>query len=226
MMMGGIIIGLITLVFSIYALYILVVFVRESMEMSTLGAVVAIFLPVIVVFIIGAVISSIMVLSLVGSFNGVSSSASLTACKTAATTCSMNLATGVYSSGSQCETSCRQACTSSSGTEVVPNAVSYCMAGESSLISGGTTTQYSLSVVKCNPNTNTLDIKNTGGMSINDQSFSLMQKDLNMLLISDAGPSVTLRPGESGSMPIDYDLKGGDRYALRAMNFPDMVFTC
>jgi hypothetical protein len=60
MLIGGIITGLISLVFSIYALYVLVVFVRESMEMSTLKAVVAIFLPLIVVFIIGAVIASVM----------------------------------------------------------------------------------------------------------------------------------------------------------------------
>jgi len=60
MVVGGMITGLISLVFGLYCLYVLVVFVRESMEMSTLKAVIAIFLPVIVIFIIGAV-ASVMV---------------------------------------------------------------------------------------------------------------------------------------------------------------------
>jgi hypothetical protein len=61
MMIGGIITGLISLVVGIYALYVLVVFIRESMEMSTLRAIVAIFLPLIAIIIIGAVIASVMV---------------------------------------------------------------------------------------------------------------------------------------------------------------------
>ncbi len=61
MMIGGIITGLITLVFSIYALYVFVVFIRESMEMCTLRAIIAIFLPLMLVFIVGAVIASVMV---------------------------------------------------------------------------------------------------------------------------------------------------------------------
>lgn len=70
MMIGGIITGLISLVVGIYILYVLVVFIRESMEMSTLKAVVAIFLPLIVVFIIGAVIASITVMYWILPFTG------------------------------------------------------------------------------------------------------------------------------------------------------------
>ena len=57
MMIGFIITGLMSLVFGIYALYVFVAFMRESMEMSTLRAVIAIFLPIIVVFILGVVAS-------------------------------------------------------------------------------------------------------------------------------------------------------------------------
>jgi hypothetical protein len=60
MMIGGIITGLISLVFGLYVLYVLVIFVRETMELSTLKAIVAIFLPLIVVFILGA-LASVMV---------------------------------------------------------------------------------------------------------------------------------------------------------------------
>jgi len=56
MMIGGIITGLISLVVGIYALYVLVVFIRESMEMSTLRAIVAILLPGIVVAVLGVIL--------------------------------------------------------------------------------------------------------------------------------------------------------------------------
>jgi len=60
MIMGWIITGLIGLVFGIYALYVFVIFIRESMELSTLRAVLAIFLPLIVIFFLGT-IASVMV---------------------------------------------------------------------------------------------------------------------------------------------------------------------
>jgi hypothetical protein len=60
MVIGGIITGLISLVVGIYALYVLVVFIKESMEMSTIKAIIAIFLPLVAVIIIGAVIASVM----------------------------------------------------------------------------------------------------------------------------------------------------------------------
>ncbi len=60
MIIGWMITGLIGLVFGIYALYVFVVFIRESMELSTLKAIVAIFLPLIVIFILG-VVASVMV---------------------------------------------------------------------------------------------------------------------------------------------------------------------
>jgi hypothetical protein len=60
MMIGGIITGLISLVVGIYALYVLVVFIKESMEMSTIKAIIAIFLPLVAVIIMGAVIASVM----------------------------------------------------------------------------------------------------------------------------------------------------------------------
>ena len=52
MMIGGIITGLISLVFGIYALYVLVVFIRESMGLGTLKAILAILLPGIIVAVL------------------------------------------------------------------------------------------------------------------------------------------------------------------------------
>jgi len=91
----------------------------------------------------------------------------------------------------------------------------------------GSTTQYSLTVIKCYPGaTGTLDIKNTGGVKINGQSFSLIDKTTGGTLSTSAF-TTTLAPGEVNStLSVGTTLLSGVAYALRAQNFPDIEFTC
>ncbi len=99
----------------------------------------------------------------------------------------------------------------------------------------GSTTQYSLSVLKCYPDghtngssINTVDIKNTGGVKISGQTFALIDTGTGATLTSTAlNASQTLAPGETNStVPVLYDVTAGSSYALRAANFPDVRFTC
>jgi len=92
----------------------------------------------------------------------------------------------------------------------------------------GSTTQYALQVIKCYPGTSptTIDIKNSGGVTINTQSFSLISKtDGSMQNTSVL--TTTLAPGQiNSSLAIWPALLSGSSYALRATNFPDIEFTC
>ncbi len=96
----------------------------------------------------------------------------------------------------------------------------------------GSTTQYSVSVLKCYPdgasNVNAIDIKNTGGVKISAQNFALIDTSTGATLASTGLNSTqTLAPGETNStVPVLYDITAGSSYALRAANFPDVRFTC
>jgi len=96
----------------------------------------------------------------------------------------------------------------------------------------GSTTQYSVSVLRCYPdgasNVNSIDIKNTGGVKISAQNFALIDTS-NGATLTSAGlnSTQTLAPGETNStVPVVYDITAGSSYALRAANFPDIRFTC
>ena len=90
----------------------------------------------------------------------------------------------------------------------------------------GSTTQYSVGVIRCYPDTNAIDIKNTGGVKISAQSFNLITK-IDGATVLPSAINQTLSPGEvNSSVTIGWDLQSGVAYALRAQNFPDVEFTC
>ncbi len=96
----------------------------------------------------------------------------------------------------------------------------------------GSTTQYSISVLKCYPGavvSGTIDIKNTGGVKISAQNFALIDASTGATLNASnalTGPQ-TLAPGETNSsVNVTSTLTAGSSYALRAANFPDVRFTC
>jgi len=90
----------------------------------------------------------------------------------------------------------------------------------------GSTTQYSMQVVRCYSSTSTIDIKNTGGTKISAQAFSLISK-VDGAQLNATVTSQTLAPGEvNSSVLITPALSSGVQYALRAQNFPDIEFTC
>jgi flagellin-like protein len=91
----------------------------------------------------------------------------------------------------------------------------------------GSTTQYSLAVLKCYPTTNAIDLQNTGGVKISGQSFALIDKSSGAELTATGIPGQTLTPGQTNSsVTVAYDITAGSSYALRAQNFPDVEFTC
>ena len=92
----------------------------------------------------------------------------------------------------------------------------------------GSTTQYSLQVLKCYTASNSIDVKNTGGVKITSQSFTLINKADGSVASAAPFSALTLAPGEvNSSLPISgWTLQSGMMYALRAQNFPDIEFTC
>jgi len=89
----------------------------------------------------------------------------------------------------------------------------------------GSTTQYSLTVLKCYPGTQNIDVKNTGGTRINAVLFALINKTDGSS--SGAGVTLTMAPGDvNSSVPTGAGLISGMPYALRATNFPDIEWTC
>ena len=95
----------------------------------------------------------------------------------------------------------------------------------------GSTTQSIVQVIACHPgNPTTIDIKNTGGVKISSQSFTLISMaDGSLVNLTGSGvvTTQTLSPGEvNSSVQISPSLASGVSYALRAQNFPDMPFTC
>jgi len=92
----------------------------------------------------------------------------------------------------------------------------------------GSTTQYALSVLNCYASTNTIDIKNVGGVKITSQNFSLVESATGTVLNTSALATLqTLLPGEvNSSVAVNYDITAGSSYVLRATNFPDFRFTC
>lgn len=90
----------------------------------------------------------------------------------------------------------------------------------------GSTTQYSLTVLRCYPGTSTIDIKNTGGTRITGVTFTLINKTDGGSYGSGTG-SITLGPGDTSSnQSVGAVLISGMPYALRAQNFPDVEWTC
>ena len=92
----------------------------------------------------------------------------------------------------------------------------------------GSTTQYAMQVIKCYPATNQLDIKNSGGVKITAQNFSLINKLDGSVASAVPFALITLSPGEIASnlTVSGTTLQSGVSYALRAANFPDIEFTC
>jgi len=92
----------------------------------------------------------------------------------------------------------------------------------------GSTTQYAISVLNCYASTNTIDIKNSGGVKISAQSWSLTDSATGSTLNATAlNGAQTLLPGEvNSSVGVYYDVTSGSSYSLRATNFPDFKFTC
>jgi flagellin-like protein len=94
----------------------------------------------------------------------------------------------------------------------------------------GSTVQYSISVLHCYPSTtnSTLDIKNTGGVTINSQNWDLINATSGATIISNAlNVSQTLAPGATSSIVmVNTNLTAGSGYILRAPSFPDFRFTC
>jgi flagellin-like protein len=90
----------------------------------------------------------------------------------------------------------------------------------------GSTTQYSLTVLKCYPGTANIDVKNTGGTRITGVTFLLINKTDGQQSGSGTG-LLTLAPGDvNSSMSAGAVLVSGMPYALRATNFPDIEWTC
>jgi hypothetical protein len=90
----------------------------------------------------------------------------------------------------------------------------------------GSTTQYSLTVLKCYPGTANIDVKNTGGTRISGVNFTLINKSDGQQSGSGTG-LLTLAPGDvNSSMSAGAILVSGMPYALRATNFPDIEWTC
>jgi len=97
----------------------------------------------------------------------------------------------------------------------------------------GSTTQYSISVLRCYPGstglTATIDIKNTGGVKISAQNFALIDASTGATINASntLTGAQTLAPGETNSsVNVTAPLTAGSSYALRAANFPDVRFTC
>ena len=96
----------------------------------------------------------------------------------------------------------------------------------------GSTTQYSISVLRCYPGTGlagTIDIKNSGGVKISAQNFALIDASTGETLNASNAliGAQTLAPGETNSsVNVTAPLTAGSSYALRAANFPDVRFTC
>jgi len=128
-------------VLSTYSEFIFFIFTRELLKFSDERAVWNSIISTLVTAIIISLISVALVWAwlspLLGSGfvsqNG-SSSASVAVCKMAASTCEANLAAGVYTSGTQCASSCRVSCKDSSGNDVTANAYTYCISGLSDYI--------------------------------------------------------------------------------------------
>jgi len=92
----------------------------------------------------------------------------------------------------------------------------------------GSTTQYSLTVLRCYPGTSTIDIKNTGGTRITGVTFTLINKTDGQAVPGGTTGALTLGPGETNSSMTlgSVTLISGMPYALRAQNFPDVEWTC
>jgi flagellin-like protein len=101
------------------------------------------------------------------------------------------------------------------------------------------TTQKTISVVACYPDTDSFIITNSGGYTLpSTQTFDLYTgadgvdtgSDVNISYIV----SVGLTPGNSTGINASvaatgggkYNLAGGTQYFLRAAGFPDAYFTC
>ena len=138
------ILAVIAFAFWIYSTYVYIIFVRETMELSTLKAVIAYLLPWIGVMILGGIVAtmiwywvspmtSAMPVSGTG-FGSSASSSNIALCKSAALTCEESIVIGIYFDSSECLPICTSSCTTSSGNEVIENAIEYCMQGKANLI--------------------------------------------------------------------------------------------
>lgn len=124
-------VGAVIFIFSLYILYLEVIFVREFMELSAGRAIIAVLLPVITLAIL-AFVTVVLLFGMIFAPASSYSTVNLSLCKSAAAQCSMGLATGTYASGNEC-IMCDSAC-SENGQEIVLNAVQYCKEGKSNLI--------------------------------------------------------------------------------------------
>jgi len=90
----------------------------------------------------------------------------------------------------------------------------------------GSTTQYSLTVLRCYAGTAVIEVKNTGGTRISGVNFTLINKSDGQSCGSTQ--ALTLAPGDVNSSLVTgtVTLVSGMPYALRATNFPDIEFTC
>jgi len=89
----------------------------------------------------------------------------------------------------------------------------------------GSTTQYSLTVLRCYAGTPVIEVKNTGGTRISGVNFTLINKSDGQSCGSTQ--ALTLAPGDvNSSLVTGANLVSGMPYALRATNFPDIEWTC
>ena len=91
----------------------------------------------------------------------------------------------------------------------------------------GSTTQYSLQIIRCYPGTpGAIDIKNTGGVIVPSTVFALISMSDGSTL-SATGATLGVAPGlTNSSVAVSPSLTSGSSYLLRATGFPDIPFTC